>query len=786
MPAALFFVERQPTPGSPAAEAGLRAGDAVLRFGDARTIDDVASILTSRRRIDAEVMGRNGVVQERVIKPRVFDPTKPNSLFGCQITDICPVRFTPHPVLRGIAPTGTSEDDATVQDPEPEMLRSSNVVESVAFLRQLTQPRWHDEGGDTDSEQQHGEVTSPSARAGHTMVRFNHRAEAASAAPLQTAVDDDADAKVPLAPSATKTISFADSAADTLVEEPAVSGLAEFATYARLRWRSRCVLMTVSMVNLAHGCAFLAAPLLGSRAAAVFEDFHTELWRLSECDAEYADAEHADEGDDDKLRMARRWLDAVLADDNLTGLETADGMMDYDDDLDAAAEDANLTFGAFVRIALLVSFLELLLTVGGLALAMLPPPGRAWRRAVATPCTIAERLVASCQKGGERVHCAVTVLYPPLAMLLWVLLAGATMYCLAFRLEADSLLRRYWQCLAPDDDDEAPTDATEPSEWRGAHVFDSVGALATVCAGADASAVVSLFASCSLIGWRRVLRASMMAVGVLTALGGGLIASAGSVLFHMADERNAALSGLAAQGMVLVGLAMCPLGILGEIAARREQPGLLQLHAMLIAGVALALATLCVLTLVGGAESLRPSLERIVGDAAEPSEQRPTDGVDEVVGALQDHGLGVSAASVLALFLLTLNGSMSVVLRWILIGRIVLSEDEWHGEYERVLKAEGDGDDDDEEEEADVDVEDEALPEEWFERAEEEQVAQSSLLVDEDAFDDDDVEQCFSAPPSGLEAPAAPAVEAPEADSEAAAQRVVDAACDGDSVLYDK
>ena len=80
--------------------------------------------------------------------------------------------------------------------------------------------------------------------------------------------------------------------------------------------------------------------------------------------------------------------------------------------------------------------------------------------------------------------------------------------------------------------------------------------VAVVCATADLSAVLGLFAACSLIGWRVVLRASMMVFGVLSAIGGGLLASFGSVLLNAADESAAALPGMAARGLILIGVAM--------------------------------------------------------------------------------------------------------------------------------------------------------------------------------------------------------------------------------------
>ena len=53
---------------------------------------DVAGAAAAGSTIVAEVMGKNGVVYERVVRPRSFDPSNPQSLLGCQITDMCPIR----------------------------------------------------------------------------------------------------------------------------------------------------------------------------------------------------------------------------------------------------------------------------------------------------------------------------------------------------------------------------------------------------------------------------------------------------------------------------------------------------------------------------------------------------------------------------------------------------------------------------------------------------------------------------------------------------------------------
>ena len=642
----VFFVERTPLPGSPAALAGLKAGDAVLTFGEAQSIEEVAALLRPGARIAARVMGRNGVVQDRVVAPKSFDPNKPHSLLGCQITDICPIRFTPHPAMRGLAPEPPSAaPEAAEPEPEQPAVRSANVVESVAFLKQLSQPHWHeDTAKPANGDEESGIGEDGSSSSDDQEEPQKPPVQVTKVTPLRTASDKRA---------------VGSSSKDRGSTAALVDDRCPF---ARWRWRSRCMLLAASLLNLGHGCAFLAAPTLGSETAAVVAAFRSDLWRLAST-ACIAGAQPVAGDDEEGEQRFRRWL---LEDDDdarpsTGGVPLSHPSDTFDGEFDEVAADASLTFHAFVRVALLVASLQLVLTAAGVALALLPADGVSASGGRGLSDTLLVRGLRRCAK---RLSCVLGFVYPPAALLLWLLLAGATMYCVAFRFEADDLLRRYWDCLQPES-------GPRGDRLGGARAFESVVTVAVVCATADLSAVLGLFAACSLIGWRVVLRASMMVFGVLSAIGGGLLASFGSVLLNAADESAAALPGMAARGLILIGVAMCPLGILGTLAAKREQTALLQLHSVMLSVLSLALAALCVFLLVGGAEALRPSLERMVGD--EPD--RVENDVDRIVSLLQNHRLGLSAASVLGLFLLAMNGTMAIGLRWIVSGHIDLTDE---------------------------------------------------------------------------------------------------------------
>lgn len=88
---------------------------------------------------------------------------------------------------------------------------------------------------------------------------------------------------------------------------------------------------------------------------------------------------------------------------------------------------------------------------------------------------------------------------------------------MAFDFEAKMLVHSYWQCLGASDGVASDSVAADG-------VAESIRWVAVVCATADGSAVMGLFAACHLIGWRVVLRAGVM---VFSGISGGI----GMVLF---------------------------------------------------------------------------------------------------------------------------------------------------------------------------------------------------------------------------------------------------------------
>ena len=95
------FVDRDPQPGTPAYDAGLERGDAILRIGDASHLQDVQSELQAglNRPVPVLVVDFSGRFLKKWVVPHSWDSWAPASLLGCQMSDSCPIDLWQHPVF---------------------------------------------------------------------------------------------------------------------------------------------------------------------------------------------------------------------------------------------------------------------------------------------------------------------------------------------------------------------------------------------------------------------------------------------------------------------------------------------------------------------------------------------------------------------------------------------------------------------------------------------------------------------------------------------------------------
>lgn len=600
-------------------------------------MEEVGQLLQPGQRILLLVMGKDGVVCERTVVPRPFDPKKPQSLLGCQITDTCPNRFLPHPALRVMQQSkggsngggdACAESGMSASNPSSAAEQAEQGLRPVpdapydarAVLRQQSYA-WHDDAGGTSESDDFDEEMAE--------LEYFHGDEGSDEDSL-VGSDHVHSAKEQSSCNAAPQTNGAVKAAGSDVATAAKSWRE---TLRGFRWRSRLVLLIASLLNFGHGCAFLAAPSFGSEATAILRAFHQNFYKVVTSTCAAAGDAHL------------RALAAEIATNASIAVASGKG---------SGAAASQLTFGGFVRTALLASCLELVLALAGIALALLPHDGIL-----------------------PRTRLGLIVFYPPAALVLWLLLAAGTVYCLTFRWEADDLLRNYWRCL----DENSPLAGASMSS----RYFDSVKVAAAVSASANLSVILGLFAACALTGWREVLRTSVLAFGVLSAVGGGMLASLGAVLVHSGNV----LPPPATFALLALGLATLAFGLLGIAAAKSERISLLRLHAAVLGASSLAVSALCAVLLVRGVDGLQPLLHQLVNRfnanrphpnaqdvssigllvlaSSEPPNNVVVDDadVDDMIDLLQAHRLSVSAASVLGLFLMVMNVTMALGLQWL-------------------------------------------------------------------------------------------------------------------------
>ena len=106
--------------------------------------------------------------------------------------------------------------------------------------------------------------------------------------------------------------------------------------------------MTASLLNMLHGCIFLAAPSFGAEAASVLHAFRRDLWHLLTMDCS------GEEGPG--------------------GIGAIEDSANAIEDSSAGDRDAGtgLTLDRFAHFALYVACLQMLLAVAGGALACIP------------------------------------------------------------------------------------------------------------------------------------------------------------------------------------------------------------------------------------------------------------------------------------------------------------------------------------------------------------------------------------------------------------------------------
>ena len=714
MPAPFAFVEEAPIVGSPAGKAGLLAGDAILRFGAATRLEDLAGEIIDGKAVRVSVVeAASGKTVSRIVVPCVYDANQPHSLLGCQVADQCPERFMPHPAVEDDwevtalppppppppprpAPRSTEEApppsaSAAVPAPKHSRRKASQTQQKQMYAMD-------DAEDDMDGEQTAEEdMEAVDDTAGGWSDAYEKEGEEDDDDDDGTSFSGDQsgeeDRRSPHSGGEETSVSGSSIAGNGSVSGRARAvhpkkGATGASTPGSEQGGSKAVMACcrlallvssagslVSVALLSAGPSILAADQHAMGAAAgtskystdrpseILPAFKQDLWRLAsvECgnsalpagSTAFAPAKPLsardlnDNGLPPQQNVSERAAGRVASQAATIAREKR-SLSGSTESLEAAKPEQEgwrqdpsesvLSVDSFVNTIAVAVVLQLVLCVAGLGLALLP--------LFALP----------------RLHCLLVIVYPLTAVALWLLLAAATMYCVVFRLEAEVLVHRYWQCLDPLLSSTTLQQLEESRSERTAQLYSDVTAAAVLCASGDGFTVLGLFAVCTIIGWRRVLRTSVMLVSALSAAVGGALLGLGAKLH--ADQATGSSGG---KIIMDVGGAIVLTSLLGLYAARREQLMMLRLFAALqcICGAAL-LAVLGVVYFAGVEVLVSHAggwLGRLYGGSGADQDVLT---VHELAMHLQEHRLATSTAAVLLLLLLVANASMVVALRWLI------------------------------------------------------------------------------------------------------------------------
>ena len=702
------FVEEAPIAGSPADKAGLLAGDAILRFGEATRLEELPDEIKEGKAVRVTaVEAVSGRTVSRIVVPSVYDASQPHSLLGCQVVDQCPPRFMPHPAVEDDwevtalpppppppprpAPSSTEypQPSSTAETPMHSTRQQSmqlkecaghaesatDGAEDGAFkdgeetaeedMEDVDDPAGWSDAQDDDDNNDDNDDTSISGDQSSEEERRQPQSggEESSSA---SSISDNRGRRVRAA-QPQKSATGASASSSEQGSSKAVMACCRLA----LLVASAGSLVSVALLSagpsilaadqLAMGAAAAASKYSTDRPSEILPAFKQDLWRLAsvECgnsvltqtlrsrERRTIDLDTDGLITQTNVLLPREKTAGPVASQAATLPKKRLSLSASVESLEATHEqeswrqdptDSVLSVDSFVNTIIVAVLLQLVLCVAGLGLALLPLS--------AVP----------------RLHCLLVVVYPLIAVVLWLLLAAATMYCVVFRLEAEVLVHRYWQCLDPSLSSMTLQQLEESRSERTAQLYSDVTAAAVLCASGDGFTVLGLFAVCTLIGWRRVLRTSVMLVSALSAGVGAVLLALGTKL-HM----DQAIGSPGDETIMGMGGAILITSLFGLNAARREQLLMLRLFATLQCICGAALLVVLGVVFFAGLEVLVSHaggwLGRLYGGGGTDQDALS---VHEFAVLLQEHRLATSTAAVLLFLLLVANASMVVALRWLI------------------------------------------------------------------------------------------------------------------------
>ena len=595
------WVEIPPTPGSPAAEAGLGVGDGIVAIGSARSVNEIPSQISEGVPVPFVVVSPIdfGLVHLTVI-PRRFDPTMPHSLLGCQLVD-SPAGFADPRIRAYGSPEGRAKlSDAT----EPAMAGGA----PAAGVTKPVKPTESVSGDDAPAVS--SRIALVVCCLGMTLVT-----SLMMRAPM--VVDAGSSGRAATRPILSSEMRYM---------LPLVCHMGEGnANAAAFTARSLSEMADSSGQRNATAGSFSVdasgAPPAGSFPLLPSVGLGAPRTTLPPLAAPGGDA-MSGAVDLPSSRLSMQHVSVPAA-------------------ADEADADEPISPPPFQRAAFSIAWLQLLVSFIGMTLAVTPSGSMGCLRNF------------------------VSIAFPVGALLMWLLMTAAAMYCLAFRSEASSAIHAYWRCLRP----ELTTKLIRERETRirdvTADLLTDANATALLCCLNGLITIAALIAGCYVISWRRVLRAALLVGSAGSGIAGFVLASLGTML-HIDGVLAPPLDVL----LICSGLFIVLLSMLGLCAALHEHRSLLQCYATMLLSSATALAGVCAYVFAEGLAALQGFLDRLgVGLTHAGLGKTGADGqpvglrAQEVAQLVQANRLSFALASVVVAFVLALNVALACGLR---------------------------------------------------------------------------------------------------------------------------
>ena len=187
----------------------------------------------------------------------------------------------------------------------------------------------------------------------------------------------------------------------------------------------------------------------------------------------------------------------------------------------------------------------------------------------------------------SRMRGLLTAVYLCCGLPSWVFLVFVSVSALALREDATALVDQYWQCLKK----ASPTGASGvPDAYR--HLEAAAG----ICITSAALLLLALLAACSAIGWRRLSRHSIVCISIISGLVGAATLAVGVVLKATSNIDHQFFDG----AVMGVGGCVFVVSLIGVIGSKQESKCLLRFYAFALAALIVAIGGVASYLLVSG------------------------------------------------------------------------------------------------------------------------------------------------------------------------------------------